>query len=493
MSLNPNRNVQQLRTKLKEHFGFTSFRPGQAVAVHLAVEGHDTMIVMPTGSGKSLCFQLPSLEREGVALVVSPLIALMKDQADGLRELGIPVAVANSTLSDNEYQTVLTGVREGLFDFLYTTPEQLARAEFRDALKKQPISLFVVDEAHCVSQWGHDFRPDYLTLGEAIDMLNHPPVMALTASATPEVEDDILHLLRIPDAAVVHTGFYRPNLALSVVHTQGDKEKRHWIMEHLRKTEGTGIIYSSTVRAAEDLYSYLFDQGFNVDLYHGRMKSKDRNEVQNRFLDNEIKALVATNAFGLGIDKPDIRYVIHYHIPGRIESFYQEFGRGGRDGESSQGILLFDSEDRKLQRFFQSNRYPDGTDLVNAHHTLKRLATQENPPTLAELQAISPLTKARFKVCLALLTNWEVVRRCENGGYELLRPDLERFELTSMSQNYRDREERERERQQQMWAYAESVKCRWKLMLNYFEEKGGMDGDRCGHCDNCPRGKKKAD
>jgi ATP-dependent DNA helicase RecQ len=313
-----NRNLHQLRVKLREHFGFQKFRRGQAVAVHLAIDGLDTLVVMPTGSGKSLCFQMPGLEREGTAIVVSPLISLMKDQADHLRQFDIRVTVVNSTLSEEQRRATLADIIAGQFDYIYTTPEQLADPDFRIALARQPISLFVVDEAHCISQWGHDFRPDYLALGEAIEALDHPPVMALTASATPEVEEDILQLLHIPDAAVVHTGFYRENIALSVVQADGDEGKQHWLLDYLHRAPGTGIIYAATVQAVTDLRAFLSSHGISADRYHGRLNTKIRTYVQNSFIANEYKTLVATNAFGLGIDKPDIRFVIHYHMPGRI-------------------------------------------------------------------------------------------------------------------------------------------------------------------------------
>ncbi len=478
-------NVKQLREKLRQHFGFQKFRPGQAVAVHLAMEGIDTLIVMPTGSGKSLCFQLPGLEREGLTLVVSPLIALMKDQADSLRELGISVATVNSTLSDEQYEEAMVAIRKGMLDFVYTTPEQLSDADFRAALRQQPVGLFVIDEAHCVSQWGHDFRPDYLLLRDGISHLGHPPVMALTATATPEVTDDILNLLQIPEATVIHTGFYRPNLHLSVQHQEGEEAKLRWLLPFLYRVEGTGIIYTTTVKAVTELTEILSEKGLSVESYHGRLNSKVRAETQNRFLDNQFKALIATNAFGMGIDKPDIRFVIHYHIPGRIESFYQEFGRGGRDGELAQGILLYDPEDAKLQRFFQTKRYPNDSDLVNAHHALKRFSDKNEAPTFQELRAISPLSKSRLKVCLALFVNWEIVTCEDNGGYRLLNPDIARESLTHLSRNYRNREEQERERHQQMLNYAESYECRWKRLLRYFEEENEIEEDRCGHCDNC--------
>jgi ATP-dependent DNA helicase RecQ len=474
-----------LREKLHAHFGFRQFRPGQLEAVRSAMAGRDVLIVMPTGSGKSLCFQLPALELEGTTVVVSPLIALMKDQADALRERGIEVAVVNSTLSAAERRQAEADIVSGKAEFVYTTPEQLANPAFRALLKGLLIDLFVADEAHCVSQWGHDFRPDYLTLGRAVEDLGKPPVLALTATATPDVIEDVLGRLGVPDADVVHTGFYRPNLLLDVRPADGDDDKRQQVRDILAGAAGTGVVYAATVKAVDELAEYLAGEGLSVSAYHGRMPPKKRAAAQDRFMAGEVAALVATNAFGLGIDKPDIRFVVHYHLPGSVEAFYQEFGRAGRDGAPARGVLLYDPADQKLQRFFGRGRYPDAADLVNAYHTLERLAAGPDAVPLDRLVAISPLPKAKLKVCLDLLA-WRGVAHAEEGNrYRLVKRGLDRDQIAREGHAYRAREERDRGKLQSLVSYAECRSCRWHAVLKYFGEGDVLPGMTCGHCDRC--------
>ena len=475
-----------LRERIRDYFGFRKFRPGQAEAVDSALKGRDTLVVMPTGSGKSLCFQLTAIALEGVTVVVSPLISLMKDQVDNLLDNGVWAVGMNSTLTPQQLAAAENDIRLGRAPIVYVTPERLADPKFRELLKSTKVEQFVVDEAHCVSQWGHDFRPDYLALSEAIDDLGRPPVMALTATATPDVIEDILAQLRIPDAEVVHTGFYRANLELNVIHVSGQAEKRTLLLDQIRKSEGTGIIYSATTKSVDELTAFLKSAGLEAAGYHGRLSASRRAEAQDRFMADEFKALVATNAFGLGIDKPDIRFVTHYHLPGTTEAFYQEFGRAGRDGDRAVSSLLYDPEDRKLLRFFQTKSYPSGDDLNNAHHTLKLLHKRPQSPTLAEIQAISPLSAGRMKVCLSLFTARGIVRYETGGRYRLLCPDMTRDELARTGQSYRDRQERDLRKHQEMVGYAEGRGCRWQTLLGYFGGEGLPD-ERCGHCDHCKR------
>lgn len=474
--------IHNLHHTLKTHFGFKKFRPGQMKAIRAALDGRDVVVIMPTGSGKSLCYQMPGLELAGTTVVVSPLIALMKDQVDHLLAQGIRATMINSSLSQTELRNAEAAICDGTVDFVYTTPERMAMPEFRELLRRKPIDLFVVDEAHCVSQWGHDFRPDFLALGAAIQDLGQPPVLALTASATDEILADILNQLRIPDAEVVHTGFYRPNLGLRVEWATGEDDKTARLKTLIPKGR-SGIVYTATTAGAEHVGYQLRGLGLRVAVYHGRMAAKRRAEAQDQFMSNTADVMVATNAFGLGIDKPDIRFILHYHMPGSIEAYYQECGRAGRDGLSAECIALHDASDKKLQRFLQAGSYPDESDLVNAYHAIT-LAVQAGKTTGKEIIAASPLPKRRMQLCLSLFENRGIVRRECGDIYVLVQPELSREQVVAAGEAYRLRAERDLIRQHRVEEYVESRSCRWHFLLNYFDDSGHLVSG-CGHCDQC--------
>lgn len=343
---------QQLKELLKIHFGYESFRPGQEQSIDNILHKRHTVVVLPTGGGKSLIYQLPALVLEGITLVISPLIALMKDQVDSLGKVGIPATYINSSLSQNETSQRLTKIKSGVFKLVYIAPERFYNQEFIDDLKQIKVSLFAIDEAHCISQWGHDFRPSYLKLKEIIRRLESPTVVALTATATPEVRDDIIKQLGLSDPDLVIRGFARPNLQFGVVQSN-DSQKIDFIVDIIKNmNQGSGIVYVGTRNKADELVEILVANDIQAVVYHAGMDSDSRDWVQNSFLSGQAQVVVATNAFGLGINKKDVRFVIHHDLPGTIEAYYQEAGRAGRDNQPSFCLLFYSPKDRYLREFF---------------------------------------------------------------------------------------------------------------------------------------------
>jgi ATP-dependent DNA helicase RecQ len=358
-------NCEPAREVLQKYFGFAQFREGQEDVIRSVLEGRDAIVVMPTGGGKSLCYQLPGLMIDGVTLVISPLIALMKDQVDGLSARGIAATFINSSLAYGEVTNRLAQLRRGRYKLVYVAPERFRSGAFTDSLADLKVKLFAVDEAHCISHWGHDFRPDYLRLKQAAQRVGRPQIIALTATATPHVRADIGEQLGLVDPRVFVAGFDRPNLALRVLHAGGEKEKLTALKQVLDETPGSGIIYAATRKSVEQISSRLKLAGLLVDGYHAGMGERERTEVQDRFMSGHTHAIVATNAFGMGIDKPDIRFVVHYHVPGSIEAYYQEIGRAGRDGQPANCVLLFNYADTRTQQFFIEGSHPS-PELITA-------------------------------------------------------------------------------------------------------------------------------
>ncbi|MFP5405401.1 MAG: RecQ family ATP-dependent DNA helicase, partial [Gammaproteobacteria bacterium] len=301
-----------VRRSLHDIFGIDRLREGQLEVITRALAGEDSLAIMPSGGGKSLCYQLPALHRDGMTVVVSPLISLMKDQADKLEEIGVAAEQLNSAQPQREQDASMERMGEAASKIVFATPERLADPEFIAALKSQPLALFVVDEAHCISQWGHDFRPAFLEIGNALQVLGQPPLLALTATATADVIDDIRRQLGRPKMPLINTGMYRPNLRLQVAQATREEEKLERLLEALARARGCGIVYTSTVKACNEVYEQLRDAGHEVARYHGRLPAGERRENQDRFMGGEARVMVATNAFGMGIDKPDIRFVLHY-------------------------------------------------------------------------------------------------------------------------------------------------------------------------------------
>jgi ATP-dependent DNA helicase RecQ len=490
----------------KRRFGISAFRPGQALAIRNVLAGIDTLAIMPTGAGKSLCYQLPALELPGVTLVVSPLIALMKDQHDKLAELDIEVLRLDSTLSPRDEAAALARLSENRPCIAYVTPERLGEPRFRDRLASVNVALFVVDEAHCISQWGHDFRPAYLGLGEAVRALNKPPVLALTATAPPKVKDDILAQLGLhegpAEASVIDIGLDRPNLRYHVIKASSERKKQALLLRLIEKQKGCGIIYAATVKTVDALADFLWSQGVECGRYHGRMRAKDRERVQSAFMEqSEPRLMVATNAFGLGVDKQDLRFVIHYNFPGSLESYYQEAGRAGRDGLPADCVLLYQPEDKRIQSFFLGGRYPtpEQTRAVAealVHVTGGTVATPEtddHDPVFVSVKDIAERAEApakKARVVLSFLKEVGFAAEAPGARFAPLAtepPSLE--DLARAASRYEQKRAQDRARLAAMLRYSQSHLCRTRLLVTYF---GYLDAPACGSCDNCLRAAREA-
>ena len=368
-------------------FGLASFRPGQREVIETVLDRRDCLCIMPTGGGKSLCYQLPAVARPGLTLVVSPLIALMKDQVDALHELGIAATYINSSLSAAEVFARMNAMAAGLYSLVYVAPERLRSSLFIEKLRQANLNLLAVDEAHCISQWGHDFRPDYARLGRFRQRLGSPPTIALTATATPHVRSDILQQLQLQEPRTFITGFARPNLRFEVVHALSEPDKLRTLLEFLEQTPGAGIIYCATRKKCEELVESLqsAQRSRKVGLYHAGLEPEIRRRVQDDFMSDRVPIIVATNAFGMGIDKPDLRFVVHYNIPGSLEAYYQEAGRAGRDGLASRCLLIYSARDRSTQEWFIENRYPEPEVVEQVYDYLREIDADPIELTLEEI------------------------------------------------------------------------------------------------------------
>ncbi len=413
-------NLSDPRQALKVHFGYDDFRTGQREVVEKLLSGRNLLGAFPTAFGKSICYQLPGLMLPGLTVIISPLISLMKDQVDTLQRRGIDsVGLLNSSLTPEEYQQELKQLADGEMKLLYVSPERFRSRRFLNTLKSHKISLFVVDEAHCISQWGHDFRPDYLALRTAIQAVNPYSVALFTATATPDVRADIVNQLQVEKCETIIQSVERPNLKFSVCEVPGEPEKYQLLTNQLEQLTGKGIVYAGTRRQTEGIAEYLKGEGYRVDFYHGARTESERTRVQDAFFDDTargIEIVVATNAFGMGIDKPDIRYVIHWTIAGSLEHYYQEAGRAGRDGKDSQCILFFCSGDRRLQEHFMEESAPNKLALLRLLKQIERSPSvgKFRLVNVQEMEATDEVDESKIRVGISYLEKLGFLQRMYN-------------------------------------------------------------------------------
>lgn len=472
---------------VREKFGHKDFRPGQEAAIKALLDGHDTLAVMPTGLGKSLIYQITALLLSGPAVIVSPLIALQRDQVESIEEQEVgEAALINSTMRDAEREEVFEELKKGNLDFLFLAPEQLSNPDVLKRIKEAHPSLFVVDEAHCISEWGYDFRSEYLLLGAMIDELGHPPVLALTATAAPPVREEIVERLGLCYPHMIIQGFDRPNIWLGVEAFHSEAEKKRALVERVVETEKPGIIYAATRKHAEDVSSALIQQGVKAVFYHAGMKPTEREQVQAQFMSDTVEVIVATTAFGMGIDKPNVRFVFHYDISNSVDSYYQEIGRAGRDGEPAKAILFYRSEDLGIRRFLTGSGHIDADQVELVARAVQE---RKEPIVLHELSEETHLSRSTLAEALSRLEDIGVVNMLPTGEVLANTRNGEAFDLDAIAQEvvqaHESRRQYDKSRIEMIRGYAEVQDCRREYLLNYFGEE--ID-DPCGYCDTCDAG-----
>lgn len=482
-----------LQDVLSKYFKLSSFRNNQEAIANAVLVGKDVLVVMPTGGGKSLCYQLPALLLPGVTIVVSPLISLMQDQLESLERLGVPATLINSTLSVAELNERFRNIYAGQYKLIYIAPERFRSSRFVEAIKSLKVSLFAIDEAHCISQWGHDFRPDYLWLGSAIASVGRPPIIALTATATPTVQDDIVNSLKLIDPEKFVSGFARPNLELRVINAEKDVEK-YGHLGRLIESQRKGIIYCATRKRVEKVAEILRTWDCSMVAYHAGLSDDERKKAQTKFIQGDIDVAVATNAFGMGIDRADLRFVAHFEMPGSLEAYYQEVGRAGRDGNPSICEFYYSYADKRVQEFFIDGSNPSKQMLQNVYRQLIREANLQNEVLLSidELAERAGFGKNSMAVgtCLSILSRTRCVERFDIPqqrikGTRLLNPDLNPNNLPIDYDALLVKENRDREKLETVIRFATSIGCRQQWILSYF---GEAKSDPCNCCDHCKRG-----
>jgi ATP-dependent DNA helicase RecQ len=460
--------------------GFKSLRAGQREAIQSLLEGRDTLLVQPTGSGKSAVYQIAGSLLAGSTIIISPLIALQKDQADSIQASDLDeTVVLNSTLSTSEHRETLEHIEEGEVEFIFLAPEQLRNPENLDRLRNAGVSLFAIDEAHCISHWGHDFRPDYLELAHVIEALDHPVVLAMTATASKEVCSEIIERLGMRDPRVFVHGFDRPNISLRVDLFSEEDEKLEAVVKRVEFAEKPGIVYVATHKHAESFAKELKDRGVDAVFYHGGLKAKDRDEIQDRFMKGQVPVIVATNAFGMGVDKPDIRFVYHADVSDSVDAYYQEIGRAGRDGEPSEAVLFYRPGDISAQR------YKTGAGRVNSadlRAITDALVSKDKSASPQELSHDTGLSQRKIINIVQKLEEVGAAEKLSSGEIQLLQQKTPAQMMEAASEQQQVLKDVRSRRLQQMQQYAEGRGCRRAFLLRYF---GDDFSGPCGNCDRC--------
>ncbi len=476
-----NQSIQQI---VKSKLGYEELRPGQEEAIRSVLNRRDTLAVMPTGSGKSAIYQLTAAQLPGSTIVISPLLALQQDQLEAIaaEKVGL-AAVVNSTITASQRAEAFERWKKGDLEFLFLAPEQFSNPETIEQLQSAKPSLFVVDEAHCISEWGHSFRPDYLHLGSVIEALGHPTILALTATAAPPVREEIAQRLKMQNPQIIVRGFDRPNLYLAVDRFEEDREKQEVFVKTIQHLHKPGIVYAATRKMVEHLTEVLQKAGVSAIAYHAGLKSKEREHIQTSFMHDQSEVIVATTAFGMGVDKSNVRFVVHYNISDSVDAYYQEMGRAGRDGDPAKAILLYSPDDLNIRKFFSGSAKLDPQEIIQIAEIVQR---QTKPLDPKDLKNLTGLSQSKLKTMLNDLDSLGVIEILPTGEVMGGKGSRALDEVAAEMITAHDRKVKvERSRLEMMRGYAEVRDCRRQYLLNYF---GEQLEERCGYCDNCKAG-----